>query len=99
MRNVPAVLWILCLVLTACPDKTPDGECGDGVLDAFEECDDGNAVTEGCAYGDPGCTVCAADCTMQPGAATFCGDGVVSGTEACDDGNAVTEVCAYGVAS
>lgn len=48
--------------------------CGDGVLDATEECDDGNVID-----GDG----CAADCTLEP----FCGDGQVDPGEECDDGN------------
>ena len=32
--------------------------CGDGVVDAEEECDDGNAITESCIYGEEDCTVC-----------------------------------------
>ena len=35
--------------------------CGDGQVDA-PECDDANTVTENCAYGVAGCTVCRADC-------------------------------------
>jgi fibro-slime domain-containing protein len=51
-------------------------ECGDGVVTASEECDDGakNADT---AYGG-----CKADCTVGP----FCGDGVQNGREQCDLG-------------
>lgn len=62
--------------------------CGDGVLAANEECDDGNNVS-----GD-GCT---ANCNFElnykcptPGAAcvkTTCGDGKLEGGEECDDGN------------
>ncbi len=47
--------------------------CGDGVLDSFEECDDGNAVN-----GDD----CDSNCT-PPG----CGNGALSPGEQCDDGN------------
>ena len=35
--------------------KTP--VCGDGVVDAGETCDDSNAETEACAYGEMECTV------------------------------------------
>ena len=65
--------------------------CGDNFVDllAQEECDDGNNVTEVCAYGETSCTVCAADCTRQSGATSYCGDGVVDAghAETCDDGN------------
>ena len=49
--------------------------CGDGTVDAGEDCDDGNAVD-----GDG----CNADCTVAG-----CGDHVVQPDEACDDGNLV----------
>ncbi len=48
--------------------------CGDGIIDAGEQCDDGNNTD-----GD-GCT---SSCT------TICGDKVVAGSEQCDDGNTV----------
>ena len=47
---------------------------GDNVRDAEEACDDGNTVTEGCAYGEEACTVCAADCTEQAGDVLPCRD-------------------------
>ena len=50
-----------------------DGQCGNGSLEAGEDCDDGNVVNgDGC---DANCTV------------TRCGNAVTSGTEECDDGN------------
>ena len=49
--------------------------CGDGFLDAGEECDDGNTVP-----GDG----CSGTCTLET-----CGDGVVNGSEECDDMNGV----------
>jgi len=58
------------------------GVCGDGVLDAGEQCDDGNSVD-----GD----ACTNECTIA-----VCGDGVVhEGVEACDDGpeNSDTKAC------
>ena len=48
--------------------------CGDGVLDAGEECDDG-------AMNGPG-QACKADCTLN-----VCGDGDQGPGEGCDDGN------------
>ena len=80
--------------------------CGDGVVDAAEECDDGNQVTEKCDYGDASCEVCDAVCRLTSGATSFCGDGVIDGlnSEVCDDGGAVggelvVAVCDYGLDS
>ncbi|MCX4247489.1 SBBP repeat-containing protein [Paraliomyxa miuraensis] len=53
----------------------PQPICGDEVVEANEECDDGDANAN-----DAGCKL---DCTLA-----FCGDGLVhEGVEACDDGN------------
>ncbi|MBN8613746.1 MAG: DUF4215 domain-containing protein [Deltaproteobacteria bacterium] len=61
-------------------------ECGDGVVDGDEMCDD-----DGTAPGDG----CDADCQIETGyscmgepsvCTTGCGDGTISDTEACDDG-------------
>ena len=84
--------------------------CGDGVLlVGVEACDDGNAITEGCDYGQAECTVCGADCSRQAGNPRFCGDGIVDPEEVCDDGNdvdgdgcdtdCVGTICANGVDS
>lgn len=48
--------------------------CGNGVIDGFEECDDGNR--------DPG-DECSPTCTL------YCGNGEIDGDEECDDGNRV----------
>ena len=56
--------------------------CGDGFIQGQEECDDGNTVTETCAYGRPGCEVCRADCTIGVGDARYCGDGILDPEEA-----------------
>ena len=62
--------------------------CGDNLVLDGETCDDGNTLTEGCAYGQTECQVCAADCTLQEfGEASYCGDNIVLDGEACDDGN------------
>jgi cysteine-rich repeat protein len=74
---------------TACDASTGDArvpgvdagaapDCGDGVVDPGEECDDGNYVdTDSCRNGCKWAT---------------CGDGVVrTGVEECDDGNANDE--------
>lgn len=77
--------------------------CGDFLLNtaAGEICDDGNTITEVCAYGATSCTVCDATCQSVAGATSFCGDGAVDAgnSETCDDGNTITEVCAYGTPS
>ncbi len=64
--------------------------CGDGVLGASEQCDDGNSIP-----GDG----CSGVCTAEPGYAcptpgwpcipvvAICGDSKLGVTEACDDGN------------
>jgi cysteine-rich repeat protein len=51
----------------------PTDTCGNGTLQAFEECDDGNAVD-----GDSCSPACAA---------TPCGNGILEAPEGCDDGN------------
>jgi cysteine-rich repeat protein len=66
--------------------------CGDGILQAGEQCDDGNLTPA------DGCT---GVCTIEPGykcptpgklcissVSQACGDGKIEGGEACDDGNA-----------
>lgn len=56
----------------------PDPNCGNGNIDAGEECDDGNnAAGDGCSAG----------CAIEP--AATCGDGAVDlvNDEECDDGN------------
>jgi cysteine-rich repeat protein len=66
-------------------------ECGDGVIDTGEDCEDGNAPP---ASNDG----CSATCQEEPGwtcmtvvpsvcTAAACGDGIRAGGEACDDGN------------
>ncbi|MDQ3036320.1 MAG: DUF4215 domain-containing protein [Myxococcota bacterium] len=59
------------------PDGTvvpPGPVCGNGAVEAMEQCDDGNVLP-----GDG----CGATCVREP----YCGDGVVTGEEVCDDGN------------
>lgn len=60
--------------------------CGDGIVTADEQCDDG--VNNGPGYGQ-----CAYDCTFGP----YCGDGVVDLPEECDDGasNGITGACYF----
>jgi cysteine-rich repeat protein len=51
-------------------------ECGNGIIDGDEHCDDG--INDG-SYGS-----CTEDCSAQ---APHCGDGEQNGPEPCDDGN------------
>lgn len=59
----------------ACAFAAVCGNCGDGVVDVGEACDDGNRDD-----GDG----CSARCLLER-----CGDGVLQDGEACDDGNLV----------
>jgi len=52
------------------------GGCGDGIVEAPEECDDGAQNNTG-EYGG-----CAPSCIPAP----HCGDGIMNGPEECDDG-------------
>ena len=65
--------------------------CGDGLIGGAENCDDSNAVTESCTYGETSCTVCSSTCALTPGVTSYCGDGTQQSTEFCDDGNAVND--------
>jgi large repetitive protein len=65
------------------PDAAID--CGNGTVEAPEQCDDGNnAPGDGCN------AICMIedgwDCDPAP-CAPICGDGMIIGSEACDDGN------------
>ncbi|HEY8374840.1 MAG TPA: DUF4215 domain-containing protein [Nannocystis sp.] len=63
----------------------PPPECGNGVVEDGEACDDGN---------DDDADMCRTDCTLP-----VCGDGIVQPTEQCDDGNDDdTDVCVSGCA-
>ena len=60
-----------------CNDPGPT--CGDGIVQAPEQCDDGGYVS-----GDG----CSSECTIEVPLAVVCGNGVAQGpTEECDDGN------------
>jgi cysteine-rich repeat protein len=71
---------LLLVALVGCGGGGGGGDegplCGDGVVEAGEECDDGNA------YSGDGCT---AFCEIE--APAVCGNGYREGAEECDDGN------------
>ncbi len=52
-------------------------QCGDGIREGTEECDDGNTVN-----GDG----CSSVCGLEQG----CGNGIVEGSEQCDDDNTIS---------
>jgi cysteine-rich repeat protein len=69
------------------------GVCGDGLVDAGEDCDGANLAGQDCLTaggGDGGTLACAADCTFDTTACTITnGNGIrFPGAEQCDDGNA-----------
>lgn len=63
-------------------DTTDFGDCGNGVIDGDEVCDDGNNLTEFAPYA---ATDCIDDCSML---LATCNDGQLDPGEDCDDGNA-----------
>lgn len=67
------------LALTYCAGIA-EPECGNGVLELTEACDDGNT-----AAGDG----CSPACAEEPPPAV-CGNGVLDAGEQCDDGNSIT---------
>ena len=68
--------------------------CGDGRKNGSEGCDDGNTLTETCAYGGPACEVCDAECHIASGRVPICGDSVVDAPqEQCDLGTVPSVNC------
>ncbi len=93
-----SALLFLALAFTACSASdtpgTSQGECGDGVVQSGEACDDGNSssrdgCTDACEIADG--FVCDGEpsvCTPESGGTErVCGDGILSIGEGCDDGN------------
>lgn len=67
--------WVERYYVVEIPCRASDAPmCGDGTIEAGEECDDGNL-----ASGDG----CSSNCTTE----NLCGNGVVDTMEECDDGN------------
>ena len=76
------------------------GTCGNGLLEAGEECDDGNTLTESCSPLEEACSICTATCTLlNIQNSALCGNGILEFGEQCDDGNTDLEGCPYGVPS
>ncbi len=77
------------------PDEDKDEEpvavteCGNGVVEKGEECDDG--ADNGrffCDYGEESCELCSLSCKLEAGITSYCGDGSIDTLEGetCDDG-------------
>ena len=60
------------------PPPPPAPVCGNGIVEAGEQCDDGNTNDH---------DACGNDCTLCPSTPPGCGNGVVEPGEECDDGN------------
>ena len=87
-------LWLSACAPTAEPGSLTDRECGYGIAETGETCDDGNQVTEECAPYLGTCEICDDTCELKTIENTSdCGNGIVEGSEECDDGNQVTEEC------
>ncbi|MDH5716467.1 MAG: DUF4215 domain-containing protein [Spirochaetia bacterium] len=91
-----AILIAASMISYSCSTETvnqmnniPVPVCGNGTVETGETCDDGNTVTERCAYGETACQVCNGSCNFAAGEISFCGDGVPDGSngEGCDDSN------------
>lgn len=89
---------------TAVSTSSPEGSttmagplCGDGVLEAPEECDGMDLGGEDCLTQgfDAGTLACADDCTLDAsGCMMFaCGNGVIEGVEVCDGMDLANEDC------
>jgi len=72
------------------PDVESDPVCGNGVLEAGEECD--MRVGELCdpAYG-ASCEFCGLSCQLETVRGNVCGDGVLGGPEQCEAGPGCTQ--------
>jgi len=66
--------------------------CGNSSVEAGEQCDDGNALTEKCDYGQSSCVICNSSCRLAAGETSYCGDERtdIENVEQCDDGNSIS---------
>jgi len=85
MKNIQKIMYLLPLLASlafgACNIQVPTGpnggNCGNGTIDAGEQCDNGAQNGQGMG--------CDMNC-MTTGAGSYCGDGFLNGTEQCDLG-------------
>lgn len=83
-RRIASLLFALVLVAAAAPagtDALATGVCGDDVLDAGEECDDGNTASGDC---------CSATCTFETAGSACADDGLECTADVCDGSGACT---------
>jgi len=82
--NCPGISCGSCPAGQNCVGNQCVSSCGNGVIDAGEECDDGNTVS-----GDG----CSAACELEVG----CGNGILDPGEECDDNNIISGDCCSAV--
>jgi hypothetical protein len=88
-----------CAVVLEIKDKIPGYNCGDGILDEYEECDGeelgaNSCITNGFLNGQLSCNN---DCTLNTdlcGSSENCGNGLIDSGEDCDGGNVGDLSCA-----
>ncbi len=90
-HNLASVIGLIALG-SAC-ETASSVQCGDGIRDDSEACDDGNRITETCAYNES-CAVCTAECQVESGITSTCGDGVLDDREDCDNASS-SRLCPY----
>mgnify|MGYP000944207417 CR=1 FL=1 len=101
MRRLTLLLFLLGFgSLTACSVALgPIEACGNGVVEAGEDCDGQNLAGKTCeSLGQPsGTLVCTSNCgfdiTGCDGTAPVCGDGSITGSEQCDGTNLNGQTC------
>ncbi|MDP3027265.1 MAG: hypothetical protein Q8N63_06150 [Nanoarchaeota archaeon] len=72
-------------------------ECGDGNVDAGEECDLGNDNGKECAPGyDETCTYCSSECKNETKTDGYCGDDIINGPEKCEFDSQCNNNCIFG---
>src|SRR3569832_1172825 len=89
---VPAVVFFTVLAWLPATGANAQSVCGNGVFDAGEQCDDGDAISgDGCLSG---CTIQSGwKCSGQPSVCqpkATCGNGIIEVGEQCDDGDAIS---------
>lgn len=77
-------------------DESDCSNCGNGLLEAGEDCDGSNVGLSTCLAvtgKQEGTLGCDAECTFIADGCHTCGDGVLEGPEECEEGNVGTNTC------